>query len=821
MNLKTSNLRRNLLLFTALAVTGGASTIPAAQAQTSAPTPVVVVPGDGNNVAPSDTYEIEKVHIRYKKNLLKEKDLPSAITVLDQKSIATVNPTMGSIQTLLKQSPSVVAYTQGPGQSAPTLAVRGVKNDELAETLNDVPVTSLLGGTGDYLSNNVSGPITLPELDSVTVYPGVAPPEKSGFGTVGGTIAYTAKSPTDDPYAELEGGYGSFDTSHFGFTINTGKWYNDPDAPKSLLLYDQSETAGYVDNTPAHYHNFLFNTVKPFDDGLTQVGLLIIYNQGNGLLQTTPTPTALINSNKWTYNFPTSAGYYNQAGQFLTTILSDKSFINRYLDFQGSVFYMHQTQTTDSYSAPYTTDGSYPYAVNVQAPYNFFGDVSPGSGFDVGNFTYNPDAVFGSGEAGESSEYTSTWGNTVGITPRLNIHLPYNTIAIGGLVAKQTQSTDQYIYGGNGAETHQEIGYDADQYGGGQQRTVYVGYVSDKIDLLNNKLHIEPALRVSAAYTSNTIVQQWDQVPGKYRNFTKVGEPYIGISYDLPYNMTAYATYGKSSLFSPVSDYGEGENPLAGSETAPSPEIVHMYEAGLRYVTPRLYLSADYFYQKVNDAFSFYENYATGQAFYANDGGFMVRGVELAGKFRLNPEFTLSGNFSYNNTDYTNSAFEFVTLANDQFGYAFQGTPFSNTPNYLGNIALDYDSGPWTAEISGQYTGREDESTDLILPNCGTLAASKTPACQLSGATTTDVNQTNDPNFLVNFNASYKIPFKNPRIQSVKLIFTALNILDVHYYTYAYTSEIANAGVYSVNPNYASGLIGPPRSVQLDLVARF
>jgi iron complex outermembrane receptor protein len=27
--------------------------------------------------------------------------------------------------------------------------------------------------------------------------------------------------------------------------------------------------------------------------------------------------------------------------------------------------------------------------------------------------------------------------------------------------------------------------------------------------------------------------------------------------------------------------------------------------------------------------------------------------------------------------------------------------------------------------------------------------------------------------------------------------------------------------VYSVNPQYESGLIGPPRSLQLDLVARF
>ncbi|MBU6419402.1 MAG: TonB-dependent receptor [Proteobacteria bacterium] len=287
----------------------------------------------------------------------------------------------------------------------------------------------------------------------------------------------------------------------------------------------------------------------------------------------------------------------------------------------------------------------------------------------------------------------------------------------------------------------------------------------------------------------------------------------MGISYDLPEHLTAYATYGKGSLFSPVSQYGSGANPLAGTETAPTPEIVHMYEAGLRYDTPSLYLSADYFYQKVNDGFSFYQDYLTQQSFYANLGGFIVRGVEVAGKAELPAGFSMSGNFSYNNTDYTDSAFQFVTLANDQFGYAYHGTPFSNTPSYLANIALDYDRGPWHAEVSGQYTGREYQTTDILTPN--------DPTSQLSGATITDLNNTNDPNFIVNLNASYKFKIQNRRIKSLKLTFTALNVLGVHYYTYKYNSEIAQGGVYSILPQYESGLIGPPRSLQLDLVARF
>ncbi len=811
------NLRRHLMLFTACTMVGATGfAVRMAHAQTA--TTVVpaasptVVPGDG---APSDlnAYQIKKVHIIYQHNLLKEKDLPSAVTELTQKDIQTVNPTMGSIQTLLKQAPSVQAYSQGPGQSAPTLAIRGVKNDELAETLDGIPLSDILNGSGDYLSNNIGSPITLNELDSVNIYPGIAPPEDQGFGTVGGTVAYTSKQPTNDPYAELEGGIGSFDTQHVGFTINTGKMYDSIDAPKAIMMYDQSQTAGYVSNTNAQYHDFLFNVIKPYDNGLSHVGLLIIFNQGKGFVQTTPTPTADTDQ-KFTYNFPKDLGYYNQAGQFLTTILSDETYINQYLTFDGSLFYQHSSDTIDSYAAPSTVDGSFPYAVNVQAPVNFFGDLGPASDhYDPGFFTYDPTATFGSTYNGESSEYTTGHANKIGFTPKLNIFLPHNTIAIGGVIAKESSSSSQYVYGGDQAQENQDDGYNSLVLGGGQQRTIYVGYISDKIDLFDNKLHIEPAARVTAAYTSN--IQQYNDtyIGAKYQNFTKVGEPYIGISYDAPFHLVPYASYGKGSLFSPADDYAGGVTGLPGTTHAPNPEIVHMYEVGLKYDTPRLYLNFDYFYQKVNDAFSFYENYDLGQFYYSNGGGFLVRGLEAAGAFKITPAISIAGNISFDNTDYTESDFQFVTLANDQFGYAFKGTPFSNTPDVLANVSLTYDKGPLSATLSGQYTGKENQTTDILTPN--------DPEGQLSGATITDLNNANDPDFIANFTASYKIPIHSHHVQSLTATFTALNMIDVKYFEDKYYSEIASSGVYSVLPQYESGLIGPPRSLQLDLVARF
>ncbi len=831
----SKTLRNRLLLFTAVSVVGGGMAL-AQSATPSGPPPVagqtgtsgpVVGPGAG---ATSDlnAYQIEKVKIIYRRLLLKEKDIPNATSVIKPKDIKAANPTFGSIQTVLNRTPSVVAYTQGPGQSAPTLAIRGVRNDQLAETLDGIPINDLESGSGDYLSNNISAPVTLNEIDGVTIYPGVAPPDHQGFNTVGGTIAYTTKQPTDDRYEELEGGIGSFNTQHFGFVINTGKLGDSPDAAKMLMLYDQSETNGFVSNTNAKYHDFMLNIVKPYDNGLSRVGLVIIFNQGRGAVQSTPTPIAEINANKFTYNFPKSLGFYNQSGQFLTTILSDETYINQYMIFDGSLFYMHQNDTVDSYASAATATGAFPYAVNVQAPYNFFGCFGPGTPFySPGYFTYTPDQSSPTACAsGESSEYSSGTNNTVGITPKLNIFVPEiyginNTVTVGGLLAKESGAatnsiSSAYIYGGTAAQFNQINGYNSFALGGGEQRTVYTAYIQDKITAFNDRLEITPGLRVNAAYSSR-IQQTGNGIynPGKFQNFTKIGEPYLGIAYNLPEHFVVYGSYGKGSLFSPVSDYSAGTSStgIAGGTHAPTPEVVHLYEAGVRYDTPRLYLNVDYFYQKVNDAFSFFTNYLTNSQYYANTGAFLTRGVEMAGEVQVTPEVSIFANGSYNNTDYLNNYFAFDTLQQDQFGYAFKGTPISNVPDWTGNIGLDYDSGPFSARVAGQYTGREYETQDLLTPN--------DPHGNLSGATVTNTQIQNPANFELNLLLSYTIPIHSHRIQSLNVTFNALNLLDEHYFTYKYSSETANAGVYSINPPFESGLIGPPRSLTLDLTARF
>jgi len=879
---------------------GGLGATIAARAQTTTPVVVpdssgaplpVIVPGQGT---PEDlnAYEIQKVKIQYKKLLLREKDIPNAVSELTQKQVQSANPTTGSIQTLLTQSPNVVAYSQQLGQDNTTLAIRGVRNDELAETLDGIPINNLLIGSGDYVSDgSVGSPVTLNEIDGVTIYPGLAPPDHQGFGTVGGTIAYTTKQPTDDRYAELEGGFGSFDTQHIGFTINTGKIGDGPDAPKALLLYDQSQTAGYVDNTPAQFHDFMFNVVKPYDDGLSKLGLVIIFNQGKALVQTLPAPTALIQAEGYKFNYPISDGFYNQADQDLTVIASDETYINKYAIFDASLFFRHETYTIDDYDSANIVDNGYSfdgveYTPNIQGIGSFFGCVGPNDGRDNGLFTYDPtDGGTQDCSAGESDEYITGHNNIVGITPKLTLFPDdHNTIVIGGLLAKANSGTAAYVFGGDAAAQNQDPGYDSFTYGGGTARTIFSAYAQDTIRLFDDKLQITPGVKVDAAYTDNiqqtvdgydTYTQTTQQaaaatgttpavpfVPGinKFQNFTKIGGYYLGASYNLPENFILFGSLGKGSLFAPTNDYSGGLSAgIPGGTDVPEPEIVHLYEGGIRYDTPRLLLSVDYYYQAIANGFSFFVNYASDAQFYGNAAGYLFRGIEGNGKFLVTPDLAVFGNFSYDKAEYTKSSFLFDTLAQDQFGYAFSGTPLSNVPDWTGLIGVDYNYGPFSFYATGQYTGREYTTTDLDDPpygntctssaaagpvECPTGTQGKTPVTingvtynsipsnPLDAATVTNTGILNPANFLLNLLITYHIPVHTHYLKSLTASLNMQNITDERYYTYTYNSEDPTTdpvngygGIYDPNlpggAPFGSGFIGEPRSFTVDLVAKF
>ncbi|WP_419729738.1 TonB-dependent receptor [Lichenicola sp.] len=769
----------------------------------------------------------ETVVVMRRRLLSKQRNVTSAAFELDQKQVQAPGPS-GSIQSVLKQLPSVNSYQSGFGQSFAELSIRGVRQGELASDLDGIPFNDLIsGGTGSFLTNNVGAPITLAETGNINVYPGVAAPDVQGIDALGGTIDYHTKRPTDTAYLDLTGGVGSFGYDTYGFEANSGS-IKSMDGLKMLLQYNQSETSGFIENTNGRFRDMLFSVDKPYDNGLSDLSATVIYNNDFSYVQSETVPTSLLANNLF-YNFPKNEEYTRESNNYLTVILGDQTYISKNLVAAIKAFYISQDTEFDSFANPDILGPNEPYIPNFQNSYTIYGPIGPSSGTiftQPGRFTYDP-LTFGSAAAGQAYENNSTHTDEIGIAPKINIFLPHNNISIGGIIAKEWYSANVYVYG---APNMPEInGYNSfcwdnggtDNFCAGSTRTVYTGYVQDRVDLLDNKLHIEPALRFEGIDTVVSHNWNYGGAPGyQLQNFYRRALPYLGVSYDLPGHVVGYASTGRSTLYPPATDYAisGGAGGIANATYAPKPVTVHSYQAGLRYDTPDLYVNVDYYYQKETAALGFYTNFVDNVSEYGNYGTEEFKGFEANVDWRVSPKVTLFFTGSYNISKYLESYAAFTSQFEDQFGYAFKGDPLANAPKWLATTGVDYT--PKNVVTTGdsvdlrfwmQYTGAQNTLYNLP-PN--------EPNPILDVATVTSRTYELGAFATFNLDAKYRLPIRHSFVKNLLFDLNIQNIFDKHYYTYLYGQFDDTAGAFH-SPFYYTAYPGMPLAASFQVTARF
>jgi iron complex outermembrane receptor protein len=884
----------------------------------------------------------ESVIVKAQTRLLKEKNSPSAVTELGAKQIATTG-VAGSTGQLLRQAPSVYVYQQGLGDNAPELTVRGVRGLEIATTLDGIPTQDLEAPGNFYLSNNIGATFTLNQITNVSIYPGVAYPDKATFGTIGGTIAFDSKRPTNDSYFDVTGSVGSFGTYVEGFEANSGA-YDSPlgtgdNAAKVLLNYRNLQTQGFIDGTPNRENEMEFAFDKPYNDGLSKFQATVIYNTADGLIQSEPVPVPYLDKNGFFSNYPTNLDFVKQNNDFLTIILKDDTYINDYLNVGLATFYLGNDQQTETYGAiqqflpnvnsptplsvPFDGTQAQPF-INVPAAFGeagLFGPPVGGGGLGIygggtgGYFyypgeTFNPNKLYPPGSKYCPKSYAAIWqayengvaglnpcglndsisgahSDTYGIQPRVEVLLPEyfgiaNSIKVGGLFAKETTPTG-YSYLGGGPGTAQTPQNETAPQSGGDQRTIFQGYAQDKVDFLEDTLHITPGGIVEGTYSSlegglvfnsplspfygpNGLANGGTNIdrygPFKAKKWDREYLPFFNVTYDfdkiLPAakGLQAYGSLGTSALFAPVSDFGP--NTASG---VPNASIVHLYEGGVKYNTPTLLLSADYFYQKVDRDFGYFNNQNPGPTFgdnyFTNDGQREFKGFEAAATWQVTPNIQLFGNVSHLLAKYLKSALASVTVSEDQFGVGIKGDPVSGIPDWLSTFGIDYsrkstlmDSDALNVRFTGQYTGHQATTYDLqgaqvytvpglqgvnysTLPN-GQPGPNNTQAAFLTGATVYNPNGGIAPFATFSLDANYTLPTPYmPILKKVTFDLNVQNIFDQRFFQYFYqqispaascpvTKSNPTGSIYGCGPaNLTDGIPGEPFTVLFTVTARF
>jgi iron complex outermembrane receptor protein len=865
----------------------------------------------------SSTAQPESVIVKAQQRLLKEKNSPSAVTELGTKQIAIAS-VAGSTGTLLRQAPSVYVYQQGLGDNAPELTIRGLRGLEIASTYDGVPTQDLEAPGGFYLANNLGGVFTLNQISGVSIYPGVAYPDKNTFGTIGGTIAYDSKRPSNDFYLDLIGSVGSFGTYNEGFEVNSGA-IDSPlgtgdNAAKVLLNYKNLQTQGFIDGTPNRENEMEFAFDKPYNDGLSKFQATVLYNTGSGLIENEPVPIPYLDKNGTFSNYPTNLDFAKQENNFLTVILKNDTYVNDYLSVGLTTFYEHNENQLETYGAyflnlpggvngPLSVGGSSPFINNFAGlgypaylfgpptppPYGLYGGGRGGYFYGIGNH-YNPFATTPIGSKYCPKAYANIWLNdgnpyplnlppcglndqisggssdTYGIQPRVTIIAPEyfgiaNTIKIGGLIAKETMPNGyEYVGGGPNTPFTQ-----ANQYGipsGGTQRTIYQGYAQDKIDLLDNTLHLTPGGTLEGTYSSlegptvfdsllagingpNSIFNGGTDIdkygPYKGEKWDREALPFFNIAYDLDKilpiakGVTFYGSLANSALFAPVGDFGPN---TAGNP--PFASIVHMYEGGVKYNVANLVLSADYFYQKVDRDFGFFSFQSgpqNGETEYGSTGQREFKGFEAAATYQITPSIQIFGNTSHLLAKYLAAGFALDTVAQDQYGIVQKGVPQTGIPDWLANFGVDYsrkslvlDNDALNVRFAGTYTGHQYTSYDLGgndylnksfqfagleplnfagcpgNPNPNGSCLAYTRYNQLTGATTTDPNGGISPFAVFNLDVNYTLPTPYlPLLKKVTFDANIQNLFDQRYFQYFY-KQISPSSCGTIKTGPLAGL---------------
>ncbi len=866
------------------------------------------------------TSNVERIQVKARRILLREKNSPSAVTELGKGAIQQVGVT-GSPTSLLRQAPSVNVYQQGIGNNEPVLSIRGIRGLEIASTLDDVPTQDLLsGGAGGFLTNLIGGKFDLSQISGVSIYPGVAYPDKNTFGTIGGTVAYDSLRPSSERSIDILGSVGSFHTYQEGITLNTGRMDgflgSGYDAPTALFQYSNLQTAGFIDYTPARYNNFEFAFDKPYDEGLSKFQATVLYNTGSGYFNDEPTPLPYLNQNGRFSNPSYDEEFAKQQNQYLTVILKDSTYINDYVNVGAALFYEYTRSDTTTYGDPsifyaspdhpgsITVGGAPPFNQTI-AGFGTQGGFGPGGPYydPAVGITYDGNAQFPPGSqycptdvsnafaaagaaspCGYNASRVITQTDTYGFQPRITLNLPTyygvaNTIKVGALIAKETSPIfPTYAWGTPDVPTTQanEVGaLYGGEVDGGTQRTIYQVFAQDKIDMVNNTFHVTPGVTFEASNSSFDSGSVYGGIPtaaeaanpycqaGGPCNFGAYSAtlwdkdilPFVNVDYDLDKilpplkGVSLYGSYGESALFAPVADF----SPNTFGLTPPSAAIVHMYEGGAKYNISTVSLSADYFYQKIDRDFGFFQYQSgplEGLAAYNNLGQRQFQGQEASVIWQVTPRWQLFGNASHIIAKYLKTDIGSVTIQEDQFGDVIRGTPITGVPSWIATVGVDYDRHSWFlhgdefhARFEGQYTGRQSTSYDVNgFQNLGPLPSVPPYGTYgyysfTNGATTYDPNGGIEPYVIFNLDLNYSMPVKQLGVGYLKKLDFDLNIINLfnkQYYQYFYRQITPTAaGDFTSGPfkgepigqyngaEFADGLAGQPFSATFTVTARF
>ncbi|MBV9914711.1 MAG: hypothetical protein JOZ93_19200, partial [Sinobacteraceae bacterium] len=254
--------------------------VTSAYAQTSADQPGPTQPGNSAATSTQQS-QLETVIIsgdRPELNTVPTRATFSESTITPE-AILNITPSPATtVQTLLNTQPSIYATTGATNGMETTIKFRSFSDGEFGETVAGVPLNDLFNSGVTYQADNRNNVLFITrDLDSVNLYRGVNNPAVNTYNSLGGTINYVPRQPTDAAGANIGADFGSFNTINYHATVNTGNWYGI----KQTASFESDDSQGWLQNTSDRNLNFYYAGNAEIG-GNTEAFGYFVYNRNHG-----------------------------------------------------------------------------------------------------------------------------------------------------------------------------------------------------------------------------------------------------------------------------------------------------------------------------------------------------------------------------------------------------------------------------------------------------------------------------------------------------------------------------------------------------------
>lgn len=707
--------------------------------------------------------------------------------VLRRDDIQSVSNGGNSAQALaLAPGVNVSSYSSSAGAKY-SISINGIKtgwagfgagnvdNGSVMVTFDGVPMNN--PGTGLWQANEIP---ELSLIQGIGITYGPGPVADRWYDNIGGTINFVPLQPKPKPSASIGGGYGSFNTRNFHFSLNTGQYHGW----SAVLAGGETKSDSYRTSpgvrNPGQSFAYYMKVRKKFANGSLSFGG---YDARANAYRPLPIPVDPIEG--VTVNGFGASGAPNPG-----LLYSEKTS-----GFYGSL--SPDLIQKNDLNATWLLYGRLKLRIAPSLHFTNLLYYRHGNRFHSHNDQYFATDPF-------QIEYNNPYSHMVGDRAAFTATLPYNTVGFGGFIVNNTYNSHNTFWSlAQGTSPSYPAGYRSDFW----YQTDTGAFLQDRI-ALPGRLSIQPGVRVvnfqtryenngAATYPLANPANNEAVLPNASTDFVRA-EPNIAANWRATPWLAFYGNYGFSFRQPPN---GGGGGPYQ-SLLASSLQLEK--GAGYQFGVKIHGLHAPYvhhFLLGINYYHLLYSNEIIPIAVlnepYARtaSGSSVYHGVNLYVDDDPIPNLHVFSNLSVQRARFLNYSVG---------GVSYDGLPVSNSAQATFNIGASYryyyHGTLFIPRIWYQYTGSQYLFSDLI----GAPTTTTMPAYGVLNAALR----------IMKFTGKFAAP-----LHSLSFNIVAANILNNQYNS----AEYITAGGYfgPASAGQVLGFPGAPRSIYADVTANF